>query len=71
MRSHQLQALLAVAALSAVVSVQAMPYAQPKRITQPRRDRSPVQRMVTSASDEIKAWNAAVDARKTAKKNRA
>ena len=71
MRSHQLQALLAVAALSAVVPVQAMPYAQPKRITQPRRDRSPVQRMVTSASDEIKAWNAAVDARKTAKKNRA
>ena len=35
------------------------------------RVRPEVQRMVTSESEEIKAWNAAVDARKAAKKNRA
>ena len=71
MRSLKAHSLVAMAALAAVASAQATPFAQPQRVSQPRRQRDPVQRMVTSASAEIQAWNAAVDARKAAKKNRA
>lgn len=59
-----MQTLLAVAALSMAGS--GMPLPAIRHATQ-RREKPKVQRMVTSASDEIKAWNAAVDARKKAK----
>ena len=63
--------LLAIAAL--VVSGTGMgphPHPYPFYEATPRKRRPPVQRMVTSSSAEIKAWNAAVDARKAAKKDK-
>jgi len=68
MGSLKAHSLVAMAALAAVASAQATPFAQPQRVSQPRRQRDPVQRMVTSASAEIQAWNAAVDAKKRARK---
>ena len=59
--------LLAIAAL-AVSGIGLGPHSYPFYEATPRKRRPPVQRMVTSSSDEIKAWNAAVDARKAAKK---
>ena len=56
--------LLAAAALSMAGAGVAL---QPVRQTTQRRDKPHVKRMVTSASDEIKAWNAAVDAKKRSK----
>ena len=70
MRSLKAHSLVAMAALAAAASAQATPFAQPQRVSQPRRQRDPVQRMVTSASAEIQAWNAAVDAKKRARKGR-
>ena len=71
MRSSQINALLAAAAMCAIAPAQAMAQTAQQRPSQPRRRRPVVQRMQTSESEEIQAWNAAVDARKAAKKNRA
>ena len=60
--------LLAIAAL-AVSGTGLVPHSYSFYEATPRKRRPPVKRMVTSSSDEIKAWNAAVDARKAAKKD--
>lgn len=61
--------LLAMAVLAATADMQVGAMASPWNNPVPPRKRRPqVQRMVTSSTDEIKAWNAAVDARKAAKK---
>ena len=60
--------LLAIAALAASGMQFGGVVASFDKPATPRKRRPQVQRMVTSSSDEIKAWNAAVDARKAAKK---
>ena len=70
MRNTRASSLIAMAALAIAGSgiyQQSMPSASK---TASRR-KPPVKRMVTSASDEIKQWNAAVDARKAAKRGEA
>ena len=58
--------LMAIAALAAAGSGIATPSPRYTNAN-PRRTNPKIRRMVTSASDEIKAWNAAVDAKKAAK----
>ena len=68
MKRAELLAIAALAVSGTGMGPHPHPHPYPFYEATPRKRRPQVQRLVTSSSAEIKAWNAAVDARKAAKK---
>ena len=63
----KLASLVAIAALAAAGSIEVSPVSPWQPLSPPRRRKPEVQRLAVETSEEIKAWNAAVEAKKKAK----